>query len=242
MQIGVTADNMPLTKLSTIAYWKIRARLLRVPGVVNVAIWGERLQQQHVDVEPARMEANDVTLDEVMNTTASSLDAGLLRYNDYGNTIGTGGYTETANQRFPIKTRLPINTMHDLAKVTIKHRAGKPVRIGDVAKVEEGHQPLVGNSVINGGPGLLLVVERAPGANTLKVTHGIDKAIEELQPGLPGVHFDTKVFRQADFVEIAIDNLTLALLLGCVLVSLILIAFLFEWRTAVISLTAIPLS
>jgi CzcA family heavy metal efflux pump len=242
MQIGVTSKTLSPERLSTIAYWKIRARLLRVPGVVNVAIWGERLQQQHVNVEPALMQANNVTLDEVMTTTADSLDAGLLKYAEFGNTIGTGGFIDTANQRFAIRSNVPIKTMHDLAKVTIKERAGKPIRIGDVAKVQEGHQPLVGDAVVNGGPGLLLVVERAPGANTLKVTHGIDKAIEDLQPGLPGVQFDTKVFRQADFVEIAVDNLTLALILGILLVILILIAFLFEWRTALISLVAIPLS
>jgi CzcA family heavy metal efflux pump len=242
MQIGVTSDSIPMTELSTIAYWKIRARLLRVPGVVNVAIWGERLQQQHVDVQPARMQANNVTLDEVMNTTADSLDAGLLKYADYGNTIGTGGFVDTPNQRFGIRSVLPIKTMHDLSKVAIKHQDGKAVRIGDVAKVQEGHQPLIGDAVVNGGPGLLLVVERAPGANTLKVTHGIDEAVRDLQPGLPGVHFDTKIFRQADFVESAVDNVKLALLIGILLVILILIAFLFEWRTALISLVAIPLS
>jgi CzcA family heavy metal efflux pump len=242
MQIGVTSKTLSMTRLSTIAYWKIRARLLRVPGVVNVAIWGERLQQQHINVEPARMLASNVTLEEVKNTTADSLDAGLLKYADFGNTIGTGGFVDGANQRFGIRSNVPIKTMHDLAKVTIKEQAGKPVRIGDVAKVQEGHQPLIGDAVVNGGPGLLLVVERSPGANTLKVTHGIDNAIRDLQPGLPGIQFDTKVFRQADFVEIAVDNLTLALLLGILLVILILIAFLFEWRTALISLVAIPLS
>jgi len=242
MQIGMTSKTLSATKLSTIAYWKVRARLLRVPGVVNVAIWGERLQEQHVDVQPARMAANHVSLDEVMNTTADSLDAGLLRYNDFGNTIGTGGFAETANQRFGIRSVLPIHNMHDLAKVTIKHRDGKPIRIGDVARVREGHQPLIGDAVINSGPGLLLVVERAPGANTLKVTHGIDHAIRDLQPGLPGIQFDTKVFRQADFVELAVDNLKTALLLGILLVIFILVAFLFEWRTALISLIAIPLS
>src|SRR4051794_37980907 len=174
MQIGVTSKTLSATRLSTIAYWKIRARLLRVPGVVNVAIWGERLQEQHVDVEPARMQAHRVSLDDVMNTTADSLDSGLLRYNDFGNTIGTGGFVDTANQRFAITSKLPIKTMHDLGKVTIKHRDGKPIRIADVAKVQEGHQPIIGDAVINGGPGLLLVVEKAPGANTLKVTHGID--------------------------------------------------------------------
>src|SRR3954466_13394129 len=79
MHIGVSSDSIPLRQLSTLAYWKIRARLLRVPGVVNVAIWGERLQQQHVDVDPRRLRAEHVTLDSVMNATANSLDAGLLR-------------------------------------------------------------------------------------------------------------------------------------------------------------------
>jgi CzcA family heavy metal efflux pump len=242
MQIGMTSKTISATELSTIAYWKVRARLLRVPGVVNVAIWGERLQEQHVNVVPARMQAHHVSLDDVMNTTADSLDSGLLRYNDFGNTIGTGGFVDTANQRFAVTSVLPIKTMHDLGKVAIKHENGRAVRIGDVAKVQEGHQPLIGDAVINGGPGLLLVVEKSPGANTLKVTKGIDSAIRDLQPGLPGVQFDTNVFRQADFIELAVDNLKKALVLGILLVILILIAFLFEWRTALISLVAIPLS
>src|SRR3954454_6497709 len=114
MQIGVTADNMSLQQLSTIAYWKIRARLLRVPGVVNVAIWGERLQQQHVDVDPARLHAERVSLDDVMTATADSLDAGLLRYADFGNVIGTGGFLDTGNERLGIRHVQPIETPADL--------------------------------------------------------------------------------------------------------------------------------
>jgi CzcA family heavy metal efflux pump len=242
MHIGLTSDQMSLQQLSTIAYWKIRARLLRVPGVVNVAIWGERLQQQHVNVEPARMRAHDVTLDEVMTATSDSLDSGLLRYADFGNVIGTGGFVDTPNQRLAIRNVMPIRTSHDLAQVPIKQEAGKPVRIGDIARVQQGHQPLIGDAVINDGPGLLLVVEKAPGANTLKVTSGVDDALDELRPGLTGIQIDPKIFRQADFIEMALDNLTLALLLGVLLVILILVAFLFEWRTALISIIAIPLS
>jgi CzcA family heavy metal efflux pump len=242
MHIGVSSKQIPLRQLSTIAYWKIRARLLRVPGVVNVAIWGERLQQQHVDVDPARMRARDVSLDQVMNATADSLDAGLLRYADFGNVIGTGGFVDTANQRLGIRHVLPIATPADLAEVPVERTGGRTVRLRDVANVVEGNQPLVGDAVINDGPGLLLVVEKAAGANTVKVTKGVDDALEELKPGLPGIQIDAKIFRQADCIDTAIDNLSLALLLGCLLVILVLVAFLFEWRTALISLLAIPLS
>src|ERR671922_139492 len=108
MQIGVTSDDMSLQQLSTIAYWKIRARLLRVPGVVNVAIWGERLQQVHVNVDPPRLRARNVTLDQVQNATAESLDAGLLRYTDFGNTIGTGGWVDTPSQHLGIRPVLVL--------------------------------------------------------------------------------------------------------------------------------------
>jgi CzcA family heavy metal efflux pump len=242
IHIGVSSDRISLRQLSTIAYWKIRARLLRVPGVVNVAIWGERLQQQHVDVDPARLRAERVSLDDVMTATADSLDAGLLRYADFGNVIGTGGFVDTANERLGIRHVLPITTPADLAKVPVERSDGTAVPLRRVATVVEGNQPLVGDAVINDGQGLLLVVEKAAGANTVRVTHGVDEALRELQPGLPGVRFDASIFRQADFIETAIDNLKLALLLGCLLVIVVLSAFLFQWRTALISLLAIPLS
>jgi len=242
MHIGISSDRMSLMSLSTTAYWNIRARLLRVPGVVNVAIWGERLQQQHVNVDPARMQARDVSLEDVMTATAESLDAGLLGYADFGREIGTGGFVDTANQRLGIRHVLPVVSSRDLAQVTVKHSDRGLVRIGDVAVVNQGPQPLVGDAVINSGPGLLLVVEKAPGANTVRVTKGVDQALADLRPGLPGVAIDANIFRQADFIDMAIDNLTLALLLGCLLVVAVLIAFLFQWRTALISMIAIPLS
>ena len=242
MQIGVSSKAMSLQQLSTIAYWKIRARLLRVPGVVNVAIWGERLQQEHVNVDPARMKAKKVSLDSVMNATAESLDAGLLRYADFGNVIGTGGWVDTPNQRLGIRPVLPYVQSHDLAELPVRTNDGKTVRLGAVADAVHGPQPLIGDAVVGSGPGLLLVLEKSPEANTLKVTKEIDEALKDLQPGLPGVKFDAHVFRQANFIEQSIDNLQLSLILGCLLVILVLIAFLFEWRTALISLVAIPLS
>ncbi len=149
MHIGVSSDRMSLRQLSTIAYWKIRARLLRVPGVVNVAIWGERLQEQHVDVDPARMRAQRVSLDQVMNATANSLDAGLLRYNDFGNTIGTGGFVDTSSQRLGIRHVLPITTPADLARIPVARRGVRAVQLRDVANVVEGNQPLAGDAVVN---------------------------------------------------------------------------------------------
>ena len=242
MHIGVSSKAMSLRQLSTVAYWKIRARLLRVPGVVNVAIWGERLQEQHVDVDPKRLRAQHVSLDGVMTATADSLDAGLLRYADFGNVIGTGGFVDTANQRLGIRHVQPITSPAKLAQIPVERSDGSRVRLRDVADVVEGNQALAGDAVINDNPGLLLVVEKAAGANTVKVTRGIDQALGELKPGLPGIVIDASIFRQADFIESAIDNLTLALLLGCLLVIVVLSAFLFEWRTALISLLAIPLS
>jgi CzcA family heavy metal efflux pump len=242
MQIGMTSRNHSLIEMSMTAYWVIRARLLRVPGVANVAIWNERLQLMAVQAEPAKMQAARVSLNQVMQATADAVDSGLLRFSA-GAVIGTGGAIETPNQRLGIRNVLPVVTPADLAQTPVTtSRAGKPVRLGDVAEVSQQHQPLIGDAIINGSPGLLLVVEKLPWANSLQMTAGVERAIHELQPGLPGITFDTKVFQQADFVKLAISNLSQALVLGFILVVAILALFLFEWRAALISLITIPLS
>jgi CzcA family heavy metal efflux pump len=241
MHIGMTSKDRSLVEMSMTAYWTIRARLLQVPGVANVAIWNERLQMMTVQVEPSKMQAKGVTLDQVMETTSDAVDSGLLKFSS-ASVIGTGGAVETPDQRLPIQHVLPIVTPADLAAVPIIDRGSSTVRLGDVAQVKEDHQPLFGDAVINGDPGLLLVVEKLPWANTLQLTRGVEQAIQELQPGLPDVNFDTKVFQQADFVRLAIHNLSQALVLGFLLVVVILSLFLFEWRVALISLVTIPLS
>ena len=240
MQIGMTSKNDSLIQMSMSAYWNIRARLLQVPGVANVAIWNERLQLMTVQVEPPKLARQGVTLDQVMETTAASLDSGLLRFSA-GSVIGTGGVIENANQRLPVRNVLPIVTPADLAKVPVEGTAGRTT-LGELGVVTEAHQPLIGDAVVNSQPGILLVVEKLPWANTLQLTDGVEKAIEELQPGLPNVTFDTHVFQQADFVKLAISNLSQALVLGFLLVVVILMLFLFEWRVALISLLTIPLS
>ena len=244
MKIGMTSKDVSLMDMSMISYWTIRARLLQVSGVANVLIWGERIKIPQVRVDPERMQKYDVTLDDVMETTANALDVGILQFSN-GAVIGTGGFIDTPNQRLSIRSVLPIKSAADLAQVPIgvkKKSDGTPLRLADVAEVVEDTWPLIGDAVINDGPGLMLIVQKYPWANTLDVTAGVEAAIDELRPGLPGIDIDTSIFRPADFIHIALDNLTKALIIGCVLVMLVLGAFLFEWRTALISLVAIPLS
>jgi CzcA family heavy metal efflux pump len=244
LKIGLSSKSLSLTDMSMISYWTIRARLLRVPGVANVAIWGERIRIPQVRVDPQRLLANDLSLMQVMEVTANALDVGILQFSG-GSVIGTGGFIDTPNQRLSIHPVLPIVDSADLAKVPISDRKksdGTPLLLSDVANVVEDTWPLIGDAVINADTGLMLVVEKYPWANTLEVTHGVEDALAELRPGLPGLEMDSTIFRPADFIQVALDNLIRALLLGCALVMLVIVAFLFEWRTALISLVAIPLS
>jgi CzcA family heavy metal efflux pump len=241
MKIGLSSDSLSLIDMSMISYWTIRARLLQVPGVANVAIWGERLKMLQVQTDPKRLAANDVSLDQAMEVTADALDAGILRFSS-GAVIGTGGFVETGNQRLGIRHKLPISAPADLAAVPVKETDGRTVTLGDVADVVEGHQPLIGDAIVNDGPGLMLVVEKFPWGNTPEVTRNVEAALDQMRPGLPGLAMDTTIFRPATFIGAAIHNLTKSLLIGSLLVVVILIFFLFEWRSALISLVTIPLS
>jgi CzcA family heavy metal efflux pump len=244
MKIGISSDQYDLMDLSMIAYWKIRARLLDVPGVANAPIWGERIKMPQVQVDLERMRAYDVSLDEVMDVTANALDVGLLMFSE-GSVIGTGGFIDTPNQRLGIRSVLPVISPDTLAQVPINDRKkpdGTPLRVGDVADVVWDTWPLFGDAVINDGPGLMMIVEKLPWANTLDVTRGVEAAIDEMRPGLRGIDIDTTIFRPATFVELSIENLTNSLLVGAVLVVIVLLFFLYEWRVALISATIIPLS
>jgi CzcA family heavy metal efflux pump len=239
MKIGLSSEQYSVIDLSMTSYWKIRPRLLEVKGVANVAIWGERIRMFQVQVDPERLEGTGVTLDQIKETTADALDSGLMQFSDQG-FLGTGGYVETPNQRLWVQHVVPITSPEDLANLPIKGNPG--MVLGDVAELKEDTWPLMGDAVINDGPGILLIVEKFPWANTLDVTHGVDEAFEELRPGLSGIEVDTAIFRPATFIDESIDNLTWALIIGSILVIVILALFLFEWRTALISVVAIPLS
>ena len=241
MKIGVSSDTLDTIELSQLTRWKIRDNLLRVPGVANVAVWGNRKTQYQIQVHPLRLRRNGVTVDQVMNAAADAVDAGLLSYRPAA-ALGTGGYTENARQRLGIEHVLPVGNPEDLGKVLVRNKSGKALRLDEVADVKIGHQLLIGDAVVDGGPGLLLIVEKFPWANTLQVTQGVEDVLHRIEPGLSDVRIDSTIFRPATFIETSIDNLTNALLLGILLVILVLLGFLYEWRTALISVVAIPLS
>jgi CzcA family heavy metal efflux pump len=247
MKIGISSKSRSVIDLSMITYWTIRQRLLRVQGVANVPIWGERLQMLNVNVVPERMHQHKITLDEVMEATADSLDVGLFQFSD-GHHVGTGGWLDTPNQRLQVRHVLPLVKKYDnvtpdaLANVPLAIRNGKQLALKDVADVVIDHQPMVGDGVVNGAPGLLLIVEKFPWANTLQVTKEVEAAIDTLRAGLPDVEIDTTIFRPATFIETSIDNLSKALLIGSLLLVLVLFFFLYEWRIALISCVAMPLS
>jgi CzcA family heavy metal efflux pump len=230
MKIGVWSNTLSQRDLTEVILWTVRPKLMSVPGVANVAVWGQRDKQFQVLIDPDRLRANNVTLDQV---TRAAGDAVVLQ---------DGGFVDTPNQRLAVRHLSPVLDPDDLARTVVDFRGGAPVRLGDVADVRIGSPPPIGNAIINDGPGLLLIVEKQPDANTLELTRRVEAAIEALRPGLTGVEIDPTIFRPATFIERAIDNLKKALVVGCVLVAVILFAFLFDWRTAVISLTAIPLS
>src|SRR5262249_5822869 len=123
-----------------------------------------------------------------------------------------------------------------------KKADGTPLTLGDLGPIVYDHQPLIGDAVIDGTRGLLLVVEKYPWANTLEVTRGVDDVLRKMEPGLPGLRITPTIFRASGFIELAIADLSRALLIAVLLVMLVLISFLFEWRTALISLIRIPLS
>ena len=244
MHIGISSDVYNLTDVSMITYWTIRWRLMAVPGVANVVIWGDRWKQLQLQVDPDRLRANNVTLDDALQTTADAFEFGLLRYTTAAKTR-VGGFIETPNQRLPIEHVLPGIGPKRLGQVTVagkKKADGSPLLLRDLGRLVYDHQPLIGDGVINGRPGLLVVVQKFPWGNTLDVTHGVEKALAELRPGLPGIRIDSQIFRPATFIDLSIHNLTKAMLLGTLLVLLVLGAFLFEWRAALISLISIPLS
>jgi len=230
LKVGLTSKTLDQMALSELAVWTMRPRLMSVPGVANVAIWGQRDRQFQVLVDPQKLRAAGVTLDAI---TKAAGDAAV---------ISAGGFIDTPNLRLPVNQLPLITTADDLARTVIEFRNGAPIRLGDVAKVRIGHPPLIGDAVINDGDGILLIVEKQPWGNTLDVTTGVEKVLEDMKPALPGVIIDSTIFRPATFIQLSIDHLTEALWLGCLLVVVVLALFLGDWRTTIISITAIPLS
>jgi CzcA family heavy metal efflux pump len=230
MKIGVWSKNLSQRDLTEIVMWTVRPKLMSVSGVANVAVWGQRDKQFQVLIDPDRLRANSVTLDMVTRAAGDAV------------ALDAGGFVDTPNQRLAIQHVSPIRDPYDLARTVVDFRGGATVPLGKVADIALDSPPAIGDAIINDVPGILLIVEKQPQANTLELTRHVEAAIESLKPGLHDVEIDTTIFRPATFIERALENLKNALVIGCALVALILICFLFDWRTAVISLTAIPLS
>lgn len=241
MKIGVSSQRYDLLDLSMIAYWTIKFRLLQVPGVANVPIWGERIKMFTVQVDPALAHRHGVSLNRIHEVVSEALDFGLVPYSPSAKTQSEG-FIDTPNQRLSMRHVQPVLDPEDIARIPVQVVGGRTVRLGDVAKLVWDTWPLIGDAVINDGPGLMLIVEKLPWANTLEVTRGVEAALAELEPGLPGVEIDPEIFRPATYIETSIHNLSGALLLAVVLVVIVLALFLWEWRVALISCTAIPLS
>lgn len=239
MMVQLSSDKLSLIEMSVLARWTIKPRILGVEGVANVAIWGQREQQLQVQVDPARLRERDVSLLQVVETTGNALWWSPLGFVE-ASSPGTGGFIDTPNQRLTIQHLSPITSPEALAKVPLQDTPN--VRIGDVADVVEGHQLLIGDAVSNRAPGLLMVVEKYPYADTLATTHGVEKELDALAPGLSGIEIDPTIYRPATTIESGIDALTVAAIIGLVLVILLLGAVFVDWRAAVIAAVVLPLS
>ena len=238
MIIGISSKDLSLTDLSVLVRFTIKPRLMGVPGVANVAVWGQRLRQLQVLVDPDRLLSNGVTLDQVVETAGNAMWVSPLSYLE-ASTPGTGGWIDTPSQRLAIQHTQPISSPADLAQVAVE---GTSLSLGDIAKVVEGHPPLIGDAMINGRPGLLLVVEKFPQTGAREVTRGVDAALDALRLGLPGVEIDASVYRGSRFVDAASDNFGKALLIGAALLVVALLFLFYAWRAALVSTLSILLS
>ncbi|MCX7410490.1 MAG: efflux RND transporter permease subunit [Planctomycetales bacterium] len=231
LMVGLTSEQVSSMSLRTVADWTFRRRLQAVRGVAHVEVFGGDVKQYQILIAPERLKQYDVSLTQVQTAARSATG------------FGGAGFLETPNQRLPIRQRTRLESAADIEAVPVAVREGVTLPLGHVATVAVGAADKVGSTRINGKPGVLLVIHKQPDFNTLTVTTSVQHALDELRASLPdGVELHPALFRQATFIERAISNLRNSILVGIVLVTLVLVAFLWQWRTLAISLTAIPLS
>ena len=238
MNIGLSSKTVSLIEMSVQARWNIVPRLVGVPGVANVSVWGQRNRQVQVQVDPATLKAKGVTLDQVVKTAGEAVWASPLTYLN-SSTPGAGGFIDTPNQRLGVRHISPMSSPETFAEVPV-HGTSIPLR--EVATVVEDSQPLIGDALLKDGPGLMLVVEKFPGANTSDVTRGVEAALRELTPGMKGIEVDSTIYRPAGFIERASKNLLIGLVAAYLLVVLALLMVMANWRAALVAAIAIPTS
>lgn len=219
-----------LMEVRRIVDWQVKNRLLAVPGVTQVVIFGGDIRQYQVLVDPAKLQQYDVSLSEVTEAARKA------------NVNAAGGFLTSPDRELLIRGIGRIETAEQLQQSVIKSKKGVPVLLSQVADVKIGAELKRGDGILNGKKSVVVIVNKQPTADTPSVTKALEKAIDEIKQGLPS---DVKVentFRQEEFIEASLKNVEESLRDGTIIVSVVLILFLMNWRTAIISLSAIPIS
>ena len=229
--VGLQADSTSLMDLRTMAEWVVKPAILATGGVSQVTIIGGDYKQYQILADPQKMDIYGVTMNElaqVGRTFSDNSSGGVVR--DYGNEFALRGMART-------------NDLEQLGSTFIKTVNGKPIVVSDVADVVTASAVKMGYASQNGKPAVILSISKQPNINTLNVTENIERNLAEIQKSLPAdVRMDTKIFRQADFIEASVNNVGSALFEGALFVIIILFVFLGSFRTTIISVIAIPLS
>ncbi len=231
MYVGLTADSTNQLDLRTIADWTIRPRLLATGGVAQVTVIGGDFKQYQILASPQKMAFYNVSLSE------------LLKASEEANGNSTGGIINEYGNEYIVKGIGRTNVVSEIGKSVIKVSNGYSIKIEDVAEIKIEAAPKIGDASNNGKPAIVMAISKQPGINTLKLTEAIDVAVADIQKNLPkDVHVNTKIFRQADFINASVSNIQKTLLEGTAFVIIILFLFLMNWRATFISLLAIPIS
>jgi CzcA family heavy metal efflux pump len=226
---SATGDTPPL-ELRTLADWQLAPRLLAIPGISQVIVIGGGRKQVHVNAQPERMAAYGVSFEEV--TAAAERAQG---------STGGGFVTDGAREKL-VRNLGRTADPAEIGATVVKYRDGVPLFLRDVAEVEHGIQPMRGQAGVSGAPAVILGVQKQPGADTTVLTRRVEAALAEMQPSLPADTRIDVVFRQATFIQHAVANVQEAIRDGAIMVVIVLFLFLLNFRTTLITLTAIPLS
>lgn len=232
MAVGMTSDSLSLMKLRTEADWTVKPGLLAVPGVAKIAVYGGEVKEFQVQVNPDKLLRYGLSVNEVEKTAENATG------------VRGAGFVDTENQRITIRTEGQSLTAAELGNTVVRQRNGADLFLKDVARVVKAPEPQIGTAQIMGHPGVLLIISAQYGANTLRVTREVDSALNRMSGPLTkrGVVLHRNLFRAARFINTAVENMRASLLLGGLLIVVVLLLFLFNLRTAAISLTVIPLS
>jgi CzcA family heavy metal efflux pump len=232
MLVGIHSKD-GLTKpqdLRTLADWTIRRRLQSIPGIAEVLSMGGGVKQVQIQPDPNKMRSLEVSFAEIREAASNAAR----------NT--TGGFLTSAPQEIMVRNLAMTTDLEALGMTIVKHIQDRSIRISDVADVVWGVEPMRGDAAVNGSPGVIMSITKTPGFDTLALTERIEAALTDLERTAPeGVEL-VPLFRQADFIEHAIGNLKEAIRDGAIMVTIVLFLFLFNIRTTLITLTAIPLS